>query len=49
MKNLNGLVLLGALLVMSSCSGNKHNTLTEAEIADGWELLFDGKTSMAKL
>ena len=29
----------------ASCSGAKENNkLTEAEIADGWELLFDGET-----
>ena len=37
---------IGALSLMaSSCSGAKENNkLTEAEIADGWELLFDGQT-----
>ena len=33
-----------ALLAMTSCSVQKHNTLTEAEVADGWTLLFDGQT-----
>ena len=31
------------MLTVISCTG-KHNTLTEAEIADGWTLLFDGET-----
>ena len=44
MKNMKGIILLGAMIVMASCTGEKHNTLTEAEIADGWQLLFDGKT-----
>ena len=27
-----------------SCDNTKHNTLTEQEKAEGWELLFDGET-----
>jgi len=27
-----------------ACTGTKHNTLTEEEIAQGWTLLFDGET-----
>lgn len=30
-----------------SCDNTKHNTLTEQEKAEGWELLFDGKPWMA--
>lgn len=30
--------------VIVSCTTEKNNTLTPEEIADGWELLFDGKT-----
>lgn len=30
--------------LIASCSPPKNNTLTPQEIADGWELLFDGKT-----
>ena len=41
---MNRIILLGAIFLMASCTGENHNTLTEAEIADGWELLFDGKT-----
>ena len=38
-------IALGGMLMASSCAtAPKHNTLTEAEIADGWQLLFDGKT-----
>ena len=33
------------LIAASLCSCcPKHNTLTQAEIADGWQLLFDGKS-----
>lgn len=31
-------------VVASGAALQEHNKLTEAEIADGWELLFDGKT-----
>ena len=38
-------IALGGMLMASSCAtAPKHNTLTETEIADGWQLLFDGKT-----
>ena len=40
-RTLAGSGIIAACLC--SC-GSKHNTLTEAEIADGWQLLFDGKT-----
>ena len=33
---MKGIILLGALFLMASCAGEKHNVLTEAEIADGW-------------
>src|SRR5690554_8159136 len=30
---------------ITDCTGEvKHNTLTQQEIAEGWELLFDGET-----
>jgi len=32
------------LSLFVSCSEKEQNTLTPEEIADGWELLFDGKT-----
>ncbi len=35
---------LSAMVVASSCTAPKHNTLTAEEVADGWQLLFDGKT-----
>lgn len=35
--------LLFVALVVASCSP-KHNTLTTEELADGWQLLFDGET-----
>ena len=44
MKNMRGLILLGAVSLMASCTNVKHNTLTKAEVEDGWELLFDGQT-----
>lgn len=41
------LIALITVLLLSSCSSNETNTtdnmLTNAEIADGWQLLFDGK------
>ena len=33
-----------ALVALASCSAPQPNTLTEAEKADGWQLLFDGQT-----
>ena len=39
------LIVLSALAVVAACSTEpKDNTLTKAEKADGWELLFDGQT-----
>ncbi len=43
MKKSISILLLGAALMGTSCQ-EKHNTLTAEEIADGWELLFDGET-----
>lgn len=43
MKKLSIVVCGSALLAVTGCS-QKPNTLTQAEIADGWELLFDGET-----
>ncbi|MBQ8889215.1 MAG: DUF1080 domain-containing protein [Bacteroidaceae bacterium] len=38
-------VALSSMFVATSCDTTPQpNTLTEAEIADGWQLLFDGKT-----
>ncbi len=37
-------VTAAAALLCTSCTETKHNTLTPAEIAEGWELLFDGET-----
>lgn len=36
------LMLIG--IVLAASCGSKPNTLTEAEIASGWQLLFDGRT-----
>ena len=32
------------LLTMAVSCGPRHNTLSESEIASGWELLFDGNS-----
>lgn len=44
MKKINIYLLLLTVSVLFSCSA-KHNTLTEVEVADGWQLLFDGQTT----
>ena len=38
---MKGIIFLGAMLLMASCTSEKHNVLTEAEKAEGWQLLFD--------
>lgn len=38
------LLLLFTISLSACATGEKHNTLTKEEKADGWELLFDGKT-----
>ena len=38
------LIALSALAVVACSTEPKDNTLTKAEKADGWELLFDGQT-----
>ena len=42
----SNLFAMGALSLafMASCDSQAPNTLTEAEVADGWTLLFDGQT-----
>lgn len=35
---------IAASAFFTSCGAQEQNTLTKQEIADGWELLFDGKT-----
>jgi len=42
MKNIS-LFFLMAVVILPACQ-SKHNVLSEAEKAAGWELLFDGKT-----
>lgn len=44
MKTLAAVICGSALLAATGCSEQKPNTLSQAEIADGWELLFDGET-----
>lgn len=41
LRTLAGSGIIAACLC--SC-GPRHNTLTEAQIAEGWQLLFDGKS-----
>lgn len=36
-------VSMAAAIALAACSTDKPNTLTSAEIADGWQLLFNGK------
>ncbi len=43
MKTLSTVWLFSAAVAMAAC-GQRPNTLTEAEIAEGWELLFDGSS-----
>ncbi|MEG1634226.1 MAG: DUF1080 domain-containing protein [Rikenellaceae bacterium] len=43
MKLSRFIALLFTVVIVASCSP-KHNTLTTEEIADGWQLLFDGQT-----
>lgn len=42
-KTLAALLFAMAGVAFSSCQEKAPNTLTEAEIADGWQLLFDGE------
>ncbi|WP_346859110.1 DUF1080 domain-containing protein [uncultured Draconibacterium sp.] len=48
MKNLTYILILGYILIFYSCISTKKgeiNQLSEQEIRDGWELLFDGKST----
>ena len=38
------LVALAALTALTACTKKQQNVLTQREIEDGWELLFDGQT-----
>ncbi len=45
MKTITYYFILGIFLLITSCTPKPEpNVLTKKEIADGWELLFDGKT-----
>ncbi|MFV0391111.1 MAG: DUF1080 domain-containing protein [Paludibacteraceae bacterium] len=42
---LRNLLVLGTFgLFLASCASSPYNKLTKEEVADGWQLLFDGKT-----
>ena len=44
-RNLFRTLLGTGLIAASLCAcGPRHNTLSESEIASGWELLFDGNS-----
>lgn len=45
MKNSSLLLACYALIFLSCSTEQSENTLTKQEIEDGWELLFDGKTT----
>ncbi|WP_163322536.1 3-keto-disaccharide hydrolase [Draconibacterium mangrovi] len=45
MKNSSLLLVCYALIFLSCSTEKSENTLTKQEIEDGWELLFDGKTT----
>ena len=44
MKKIVSFVAMSALAAGMATSCQKHNTLSEAEQAEGWQLLFDGET-----
>ncbi len=55
MKKINYILTILSISLILACSNTtksqqevvsvENNTLTEKEVADGWKLLFDGKTS----
>ena len=45
MKTTAKLMMMGAMAAATvGCCCEKHNTLTEQEVAEGWQLLFDGES-----
>ena len=44
MKNLLLMACTGAFALTSCGEKAAHNELSQSEVADGWELLFDGSS-----
>ena len=44
MRKTSTMLVALAAAMLTGCAPKDNNTLTQAEIADGWQLLFDGET-----
>lgn len=42
---MTALIAIFGLFLVTACGAEQHNTLTRAEVNEGWILLFDGETS----